>query len=130
MATPSHAAGLTRPGRWRPVVIDVGLTALTFAATVAMLHSGRFEDDPRDVDAMAGTIRRLLEDPAGRDRLAERALRRSARFSWSSSARSLLDCFEELDPVRRPGRPTSRPKRNILRWPRTLRPNRRTTWVD
>ena len=33
-----------------------------------------------------------------RDRLAARALRRSARFSWSSSARSLLDCFEELDP--------------------------------
>ncbi|HSJ73260.1 MAG TPA: histidine kinase dimerization/phosphoacceptor domain-containing protein, partial [Miltoncostaeaceae bacterium] len=51
MGTPSHAAGLPRPGRWRPVVIDVGLAALTFGATMAMLHSGRFEDDPREVDA-------------------------------------------------------------------------------
>ena len=63
MATPSHAAGLPRPGRWRPVVIDVGLTALTFAATVAMLHSGRFEDDPRDVDAWGIALAALTALP-------------------------------------------------------------------
>jgi glycosyltransferase involved in cell wall biosynthesis len=67
--------------------------------------------DPRDVDAMAETMRRLLANPAERDRLAARALRRSARFSWTSSARSLLDCFEELDPARRPGRPATKPRR-------------------
>ncbi len=69
--------------------------------------------DPRDVEAMAETIRRLLADPTERDRLAARALRRSARFSWSSSARSLLDCFEELDPARRPRRPATKPRRKI-----------------
>jgi len=63
MGTPSHAAGLPRPGRWRPIVIDVGLTAVTFAATVAMLHSGRFEDDPRDVDAWGIALAALTALP-------------------------------------------------------------------
>ena len=63
MATSSHAAGLPRPGRWRPIVIDVGLTAVTFAATVAMLHSGRFEDDPRDVDAWGIALAALTALP-------------------------------------------------------------------
>ncbi len=70
--------------------------------------------DPRDVDAMAETMHRLLADPAERDRLAARALRRSARFSWSSSARSLLDCFEEIDPGRRPGHPAGIVSGSIL----------------
>src|SRR5262245_23535610 len=63
MATPSHAAGLPRPGRWRPVVIDVGLAALTFAATMAMLGSGRFEHDARDVDALGVTLAALTALP-------------------------------------------------------------------
>ena len=85
--------------------------------------------DPRDVDAMAEAMRGLLADPAGRDRLAARALRRSARFSWSSSARSLLDCFEELDPGRR--REAHRDcGRKAASDARTLRPKCRTTWVD
>jgi len=86
--------------------------------------------DPRDVEAMAGTIRRLLAHPAERDRLATRALGRSARFSWSSSARSLIECFEELDPGRRVGRPASPTRRKIASMTRTLRPKSRTTYVD
>jgi len=49
MGTTSHLAGV--PGRgWRPAVIDVGLTLFTFIATVGMLHSARFEDDPHETD--------------------------------------------------------------------------------
>jgi hypothetical protein len=72
-------------------------------------------------------MRRLLADPAGRDRLAACALRRSARFSWSTSARSLLDCFEEIDPGRRPRHPAWKSRRKIALRTRTLRPNGRTT---
>ena len=86
--------------------------------------------DPRNVDAMAETIRRLLADPAARDQLAARALRRSALFSWSSSARSLIECFEELDPGRRIGRPAPKTRRKIASSSRTLRPKSRTTYVD
>jgi signal transduction histidine kinase len=63
MGTPSHAAGLPRPGRWRPVVIDVGLTVVAFAATVAMLYSGRFEEDPRDADPLGIALAALTALP-------------------------------------------------------------------
>ena len=63
MGTPSHAAGLPRPGRWRPVVIDVALTVVAFAATVAMLHSGRFEEDPRDADPLGIALAALTALP-------------------------------------------------------------------
>ncbi|WP_435017623.1 glycosyltransferase family 4 protein [Tundrisphaera sp. TA3] len=54
--------------------------------------------DPTDVAAMADAIRSLLDHPEERDRLARLALARSKQFTWTSAARSLLDCFEELDP--------------------------------
>ncbi len=63
MGTPSHAAGLPRPGRWRPVVIDVGLTALAFLATVGMLHSGRFEDDAQGADPLGIALAALTALP-------------------------------------------------------------------
>ena len=63
MTTSSHAAGVPRPGRRRPVVIDVGLAALTFAATLAMMHSGRFHDDPRGLDALGVVLAALTALP-------------------------------------------------------------------
>ncbi len=60
--------------------------------------------DPTDVAAIAGVIRASLADPVGRGRLSIRALERARRFTWASSARSLLDCFEELGPGRAPSR--------------------------
>ena len=63
MTTSSHAAGLPRPGRRRPVVIDVGLAALTFAATLAMMHSGRFHDDARGLDALGIVLAALTALP-------------------------------------------------------------------
>ena len=56
--------------------------------------------DPTDVGAIARTIRNLLNHPAERNRLAALALDRSRRFTWTSAARSLLDCFEEFGPRR------------------------------
>jgi glycosyltransferase involved in cell wall biosynthesis len=56
--------------------------------------------DPTDVAAMAGAIGRLLGEPALRDRLGRAALERAGRFTWTASARALLDCFDEFDPGR------------------------------
>ncbi len=53
--------------------------------------------DPTDVPAIARTISHLLANPTGRDRLARLALDRARRFTWAAAARSLLECFEELD---------------------------------
>jgi glycosyltransferase involved in cell wall biosynthesis len=55
--------------------------------------------DPTDVDSVAAAIRVLLAEPDRRDRLAARALERSARFTWDAAARGLLDCFDELEPT-------------------------------
>jgi glycosyltransferase involved in cell wall biosynthesis len=55
--------------------------------------------DPTDVGSIAAAISRLLAEPDRRDRLADRALKRSARFTWDAAARALLDCFDELDPT-------------------------------
>jgi glycosyltransferase involved in cell wall biosynthesis len=56
--------------------------------------------DPTDVEAMSDAIRSLLSNPTERDRLARLALNRSRKFTWTSAARSLLECFEELGPRR------------------------------
>lgn len=56
--------------------------------------------DPTDVDAMAGAIRSLGDDPARRDRLARLALERSSLFTWDAAARSLLAVFDDLGPAR------------------------------
>ena len=56
--------------------------------------------DPTDVAAIVEALRSLGDDPGRRNGLAQMALERSRLFSWDLAARSLLDCFEELDPRR------------------------------
>jgi glycosyltransferase involved in cell wall biosynthesis len=56
--------------------------------------------DPTDVPEMARTLRQVLDDPAGRDRLARLARERAGRFTWAASARAMLACFDALDPAR------------------------------
>ncbi len=56
--------------------------------------------EPTDVAAIIATLTRLRDEPGLRDRLASIALDRSARFTWESAARSLLDCFDGLDMTR------------------------------
>ena len=43
--------------------------------------------NPRDVDAMAAAIERLMGDPALRADLRERGLARARAFSWERTAR-------------------------------------------
>ena len=54
--------------------------------------------EPTDVAAMAAALGRLLADPVLRDELGRRALSRARRFTWTATARGLLDCFNEVDP--------------------------------
>jgi glycosyltransferase involved in cell wall biosynthesis len=55
------------------------------------------EFDPWDVESIAGAIRMFFGDEGLRERLGERALRRSERFTWEESARLILECFDSLD---------------------------------
>jgi glycosyltransferase involved in cell wall biosynthesis len=58
-------------------------------------EAGRFFN-PTDIKAMADAMVELLDHPSERDRLAGLALQRASRFTWTSAARSLLECFEEV----------------------------------
>jgi glycosyltransferase involved in cell wall biosynthesis len=56
--------------------------------------------DPTDVRSVAWAIETIISDQPRRDRLARRALERSAHFCWDRAAQALLDCFGELKPPR------------------------------
>lgn len=50
--------------------------------------------DPHDLDAMTDALRRVADDPVLAADLSERALRRSAQFSWEHAARLALASIE------------------------------------
>jgi alpha-1,3-rhamnosyl/mannosyltransferase len=52
--------------------------------------------DPLDVDAIAHTLRRPLEDEALRRSLAARSLQQAARFSWQRTAQETLRLYRRL----------------------------------
>lgn len=52
--------------------------------------------DPRDVDAIAAAMTRLLEDDELHARLCVAGLARAAVFDWATSARKLADVFRSL----------------------------------
>jgi glycosyltransferase involved in cell wall biosynthesis len=54
------------------------------------------EFDPMDVDDMAGTIQRALDDQALREQLAARGRNRAARLSWENTADGTLAVYREL----------------------------------
>jgi glycosyltransferase involved in cell wall biosynthesis len=56
--------------------------------------------DPRRVEEVALTIKRVLEDDKLRQDLRERALRRSRYFSWEKTAQQTLAVYNELVCVR------------------------------
>jgi glycosyltransferase involved in cell wall biosynthesis len=58
------------------------------------------EFEPTDVAAMTAVLGRLLADVMLRDQLAQNALRRARRFTWTATARALLDYFRQFDPGR------------------------------
>jgi glycosyltransferase involved in cell wall biosynthesis len=49
--------------------------------------------DPLDIDAIASSIRRILEDGELAARLREAGRERAARFSWEDSARRTIECY-------------------------------------
>ncbi|QDV38461.1 glycosyltransferase family 4 protein [Tautonia plasticadhaerens] len=61
--------------------------------------------DPTDPEAMAGAVATVLGDPDARRRIADRALERSAAFTWDAVARQLLGHLDVLLPVESPNRP-------------------------
>jgi glycosyltransferase involved in cell wall biosynthesis len=50
--------------------------------------------DPRDMDAMAGTIQRALADDALRADLRTRGFAQAKQFSWEKAASQLRQCLE------------------------------------
>jgi glycosyltransferase involved in cell wall biosynthesis len=50
--------------------------------------------DPEDTDAVAGALRRLLDDAALRDRLASAGRERAQRFTWEETARATIASYE------------------------------------
>ena len=52
--------------------------------------------DPRDPDALAGSLQALLGDPARREALVERGRERVSHYSWDRTARGLAAVYERL----------------------------------
>jgi len=55
--------------------------------------------DPTDTDAIAGAIRRVLEDDGLRQQMAEKSLAQAARFSWQRTAAETLAVYREMASV-------------------------------
>ena len=51
--------------------------------------------DPYDEEAIADAMRRLLEDPALRDRYARKGLERNKQFTWAKAAERTLEVIRE-----------------------------------
>jgi glycosyltransferase involved in cell wall biosynthesis len=52
--------------------------------------------DPYDVEAIAGAMRRVLEDSELAEKLPERGLARAAQFSWKRTARATVKICEQV----------------------------------
>jgi glycosyltransferase involved in cell wall biosynthesis len=52
--------------------------------------------DPFDPDAIAGAIKRLIDDPALRNKLSVKGQERANAFSWRETARRTLMVYEEV----------------------------------
>jgi len=59
--------------------------------------------DPNEVDSIARSLVRLLEDAALREGLRGRGLRQAARFSWDATAWKTLEVYRSLACSERPG---------------------------
>lgn len=52
--------------------------------------------DPLDVEAIAGAMATVLDDPALRARLSEQGRERAATFSWEHTARTVLGVYQSV----------------------------------
>jgi glycosyltransferase involved in cell wall biosynthesis len=51
--------------------------------------------DPYDVDAIAGAIKQVLDDPLLREELSSKGQKRASEFDWLETARRTLAVYEE-----------------------------------
>ena len=89
---PSFAEGFGLPVleamlRGAPVACSNATSLPEVAGDAALLF------DPLDVDAIAVSIRRILEDAALAERLRAAGLERGKRFSWEETARRTLESY-------------------------------------
>ena len=70
-----------------PVVTSDGTALRDTAGDAALLV------DPLDIEAMAGALRRVLEDRVLADTLRVRGVLRAARFSWDRMATGMIDSW-------------------------------------
>jgi glycosyltransferase involved in cell wall biosynthesis len=92
---PSLAEGFGLPVleamlRGTPVACSNATSLPEVAGDAALLF------DPLDVDSIAVSIRRILEDPALAERLRVAGLERAKRFSWEETARRTLECYRKV----------------------------------
>lgn len=73
-----------------PVITATGSAPAEIADGAALLI------DPRDVEALAGALRRLLSDEPLRADLRTRGLDLAARYSWAETARKTLAVYESV----------------------------------
>jgi glycosyltransferase involved in cell wall biosynthesis len=72
-----------------PVITSAG------TATEEVVGDAGVVVDPRDVDAIAGALRDLLDDPAGAARLGRAGQERAReRFTWTGTADGLVAAYE------------------------------------
>jgi glycosyltransferase involved in cell wall biosynthesis len=57
--------------------------------------------DPLDDEEMAEAMRRILEEPAAAQAAVERGYRRARRYSWRTSAETLLQAYRQVHGRRR-----------------------------
>jgi glycosyltransferase involved in cell wall biosynthesis len=104
----SRAEALVQPslmeGFGLPPVEAMACGAAVLASTAGSLpevvgDAGLFFN-PHDTSAISAALVALADRPELRVDLRRRALARAGLFSWDHAARSLLACFERLDPTR------------------------------
>lgn len=52
--------------------------------------------DAEDIDALAGAIRRIIEEPSLRESMSALGMEQAARFSWERCARTTMDVYRSL----------------------------------
>jgi alpha-1,3-rhamnosyl/mannosyltransferase len=65
-------------------------------ATAEVAGDAALTVDPLDVDAIAGALRRVLDDPALAARLGDAGRERAAGYTWERTARLTLDAYREV----------------------------------